>query len=790
MRLATTMWGGQMCPMIPVMTRKPSQWMDKFSNDRSEQISKGYIRFFEPDLLVQTAPGQLDIVGVSSEPGWSARHRYFDLNDIVRKDVGLPADLNVGTNIVHLYRQMFADEFQFRKRIEPNIYHFSKGSSDDVAFFEAAYGCFPKDEQLSYIRSNYVEAFAATEKAPAFETWLELASGQAGYPLHYTVRDAEISYADRSSPAIFIFDPAKGIDLVDFWNFRLFTRNVLPVNIKWLEKSRDFIIRAIKYNHRPLPTNPNGVMINTTIHIGRSLDIKGVLERLNLSAAELPDGSVSSQDWYEPIWREPATDDRIFRPGASVVSTKSRQVQLTPTDDDPISIRFPMQAPDFDVHHRGAGPCFVNVVKLRQYRSEKKIADTVPAATFASRDVYPVRGHDQFVSREGYVTFHAFAHDDAYLRLPSPNGAIISWLATKSIEAKPSDAGRVAEQVVASVGGLSGTMILRERPILEQLNKMARSRTEWQDGSADEYSDKTAPVQVWLQILKPINKKLFGKWKTLDRLVEDGILQLGLSPRCPHCTQENWYSLDSVGNEVSCARCLKHFPFPQGLPTRELFKYRVIGPFATPGYARGGYAVALALRFLEDELDSMSQFTFSTGLELKHENDIFETDFFAWYGKDRFGKAASDPIALVGECKSLGSEAFREKDFTRLRELGSLLPGSFLVAATLKDELSPDEVEGLRSVAIWGWSQIQPNPLIVLTGVELFGEGPLSHVWEQGGGARSAAMNVHRHIFDFTTLADATQQGILGMTSDEVADARYRRSATPTAKRARLKKEK
>lgn len=70
-----------------------------------------------------------------------------------------------------------------------------------------------------------------------------------------------------------------------------------------------------------------------------------------------------------------------------------------------------------------------------------------------------------------------------------------------------------------------------------------RSRREWNDGSADEYADRTSSVPDGLQTLKPFQKKVFGGWKTLDRLVADGILRLGLAPRCPHCTQETGTAL-------------------------------------------------------------------------------------------------------------------------------------------------------------------------------------------------------------------------------------------------------
>lgn len=786
MRMATTMWGGMMSPLIPVMKRLPAEWNDKHLPYGPQQISRGYIRFFEPDLLVQTKAGQLASLGLSEEPSWSANRRFFNFDNLIRKDHGLAADLNVGMNISYIYQRLFKNEFQFKKRVDPAIFYFSEGPSDDTAFFEVAFGYFPKS-QLSYSKLKYEQALDAKRKPPTFETWCDIAKG-AGFPLYYTVRDTELRF-DRSDPSIFIFDPSKPTDLIDFWNYRLFTRDVLPVNVNWLAKSRDLILRAVRQNHRPLPTNPNGVMIHTLIEVARSLKIEDVSTQLDLASANLPEHSVSMRGWYEPIWREPQADERVVRPSAVTITQKSRQVQLTPSGDKGIMLQFPVQSPDFDFVQRGEGPSFVNVVKLRQYQAQKSIAEALPAATFSTRDSYPTRGLDQFVSREGYVTFHRYSHDDAYLNLPSPKDAITSWLEARSITAIPSDAGRVAEQVIASVGGLSGTNILRERGIVEQLNSMARSRREWKDGSADEFTDRTASVLDWVMTLRPIQKKTFGKWKTLDRLVADGMLRLGLAPRCPHCTQENWYSLNDVADQLSCARCLKTYPFPQGNPDRKLFKYRVVGPFATPGYARGGYAVALTLRFLEHELSSMNAFTFSTGLELQHAGGKSETDFFAWYGKDNLDRASRDPVTVVGECKSFAAESFKAVDVVRLRELATLLPGSIIVAATLKDEFSPTENKALRALAKWGWTQLQPSPVIVLTGRELLSEGPLANAWKESGGTRAATAERHGYIFDLVTLADATQQAVLGMSSEEVAVSRYKRSRALASRRLKLQKE-
>ncbi|USA60222.1 hypothetical protein NCF85_08820 [Qipengyuania citrea] len=785
MRLATTMWGGLMCPIIPVPRRLPAHWKDEFSKTKPIELAHGYLNFFEPDVLVQTEADQLERLGLGDDQSFGKR-RYHSLDAVIRHDVGMDPELNVGLNMCNRYEHLFTTEFQFAKIVKPRILQFHEGPKAATTFFEAAFGLFPRDNVLPYFTDVYRQTLGAEDATPSAQTWLELIEGRAGYPLHYTCRDMDLQTGQRSSPSAFIFDPAKPSDVIDFWNFRIFTRNVMPVNSHWLAHSREALAEFVRRNFRPLPTNRNGVMIHSAVHVGRSLDFEAVADELNLAEFDLPKGSLAFQSWYHKIWRSWDDEEKFARPVASILSAAERDVQLTPTGNDRITIRYPSLAPEFDGGTIGIGPKWINTISVKQYISKPDIAQVLPSAGFESRKHYPTVGAgDEFVSREGFVTFHQFAHDEGYLELPSPMQAIQSWLAAEDIEAKPSDAGRVADQIIESVGGLGGTHAFRDLSIVEQLDKMARRRRDYSDGSSDEFEDRSAPVSDWLRVLKPLEKKTWGRWRTLETLVNRGMLKVGVSLECTHCTQKNWYGLDDLKTTLRCSRCVKEFPFPQGNTKKAPWAYRIVGPFATPHFARGGYTVALALRFLDDELGSLSEMTYSTGIELTKNGITREADFLAWRSTDGVGLAPRNPITLIGECKSLGADTFKEEDLENLKELGALMPGAYLVAACLKTKLSADEVARLSELAAWGWSQQRPSPLIVLTGLELFGDGPFSHVWEKAGERAKAAIERHRHIFDFPTLAAATQEVHLAMEPDQVDDLRYgpRRRARVARKR-------
>jgi len=229
---------------------------------------------------------------------------------------------------------------------------------------------------------------------------------------------------------------------------------------------------------------------------------------------------------------------------------------------------------------------------------------------------------------------------------------------------------------------------------------------------------------------------------------------------------------------------LKEFPFPQGNTKSARWAYRVVGPFATPHFARGGYTVALALRFFDDELGSFGEMTFSTGIELNKDGVSKEVDFFAWRSSDGVGRASRNPVTLIGECKSLGIDSFKSEDIENMKQLATLIPGAYLVVASMKNQLSIDEVQRLQDLASWGWSQTTPSPLIVLTGLELFGDGPFSNDWEKAGGRAKDAIGRHNHIFDLPTLAAATQEVHLAMDPETVGNLRYgpRRAAWKSTK--------
>ena len=782
-RLATCLWGGTMCPLIPVMDTVPEPWlthdvastMHPTSPRTPEGLTRGHLETFEPDVLVETASGQLDRVrSTKIAPKFALRSGR--MAELVRSaDPWRAPYFDVGLGMDAIYEHLCRTEYQFQRREQPSVMLFAEGDGPSNSFFEVAYGMFPESERMRHFAESYRYSLNA-ETAPAgMDAWKRIESSGVRYPFSFSNLHVQ-GGINVGAPRLFVFDPCTGTDVIEFWNFRLSGNRVIPFNSRWAGDAKDFFWSTIRENDRPLPGAPD-LRAGVILHYGRSADMGRVDRALDLACPEAPAGTmVIGGQWTLPY--SAARGSQAGGPGPAMLSVKREEIRVGPICEPGPEARHhvlvPTLSPEFSAESNAGETAWVNVAQVRSRGEDTPFAELMPSAAFNDyTTAFTTRRHGRSRTHEGWVSFHGRPHRSGILPLPTMREAITGWLARQGLEPAPSDAGRVANDLIQSVGGIGRMALFADRGTIEFFDKMARSR-HGRGGGEDEFPERTASIG---QIRAFLEKRKQGRPSDrvdLNSFVAASALRLGVAVRCTHCTKENWYALDDLTYTNRCDRCLKSFDFPQGaIPRQSNWKYRVVGPFATPNFAQGAYSVALTLRFLKNSIASRGGFTFSTGVELKSGLQTRESDFFAWcrsLGGGRF----PDLATVIGECKSLGSEAFAASDIERLKNLAGWFPGAFLTAATLKDSFDPGETTALRELAEWGWRLGRgrmtepPSPLIVLTGRELMCATNHHDAWREAGGNFPELLKRYRGARNPVDLAKATQEAYLQFQSNEI----------------------
>ena len=775
MRVCTCLWGGVFNPIIPVCKTFPDAWnLPPFSNPTASELANGYINFFEPDVYVEAEDGLSNDLNIKKfELSFTVAR--VSLLDAILQDIGDDVERKgLGLDIFGVYKTLYDREFKFVTRGEKRPVLFEDIAPEDEPFFEAACGGFPSTGQLSPIARAYQDAFAPHVLKATPGNWAKSVREGLRFPLYFTRHELERSGDGVDEPVVFVVDPESPLDLVDLWNLRIFCKRVIPINYRWFTELSELIKEFILANHRAIPRHPQGMMTHTTVEFARSIGEARAQSLVKDGGLDsLPIGSWQFKLWYHRIWSVDR-EDFVWRPRRLRVRSKARDVDVVLTGEGrERRIRFETLAPEFASTFGNSASGWVNVLRLRDFRSADGLALSLPNDYDPAKTRSMRIGGSIIPSREGLVLIQEYKGHREYLGVLTGREALTNWLSQHSLTAEISSAGRVTEQVLASLSGLRNARILAHRETLLLLDRMAKSVRTYENGMSEEYPDRAAAATEWTTLIARRGQESPLARVTLDEFIAAKVIRLGLSIECSYCTNANWYGLGDLAEDVECTRCLRKFAFPQGRINykNSPWKFRVVGPFSVPNYADGAYATVLALRVFAECIGSDSSVTYSPGLNLQRgDSRIGEVDFLLWFRRGSWIGESDETLTVFGEAKSFGDRCFQQKDVERLRAVADLFPGSFLVFAALKPSLHDDEKVLIGALARWGRETLDDGrpraPVIVLTGNELFAEWRLENTWRDLGGQHAQFVGpAYIRLDNLWNLADATQQLYLDLPS-------------------------
>lgn len=769
----TCLWGGMYNPIIPFMEKTPSWWSrDNFRSAKARDIIEGYLKFFEPDFIIEAEKGLGKKLGLPDEV-------ITDINSF-RFDESFPGYNEIrGLNVFGIYKELYQKEFKFVQRHKHNIVLVKPKTERLRLFTSCIFGNYPRKKSLSYIAMGYQDAFDPRKIILDSGQLKEIYNQPYGSPLNIGCEYLDVSYSDHEDPMVFILDASQPRDLIDFWNLRTYKKRIIAIPIQWLETLSEFCKKIAIGNHKPLPGNHHGVMIGTTFLFSRSLT-KETIEIIKSTLQVEKKGAVVTQDWYPHFWEK--TPDIIWSPNRAVLTASENKQEVT-VDDKDRGIKFNNISPEFIERYSSASR-WANIIHLREEIDKNEIATVFPASL--RNPSFPnlcLLNNRMLSNTEGLITYQDKKSWYENWNVLNGTSAFIKWFKTQRIDAEISSAGKTLLQVMKSLQGFWGTHYISHPKVIERLNLMAcklSKSTETVDGQQKEYLGRTVNFHDFKREIHEIEEDdittKFWKEKVLESLIKYNVIKLGLKVKCTICEHRNWFSLDFLKYDLVCENCLKTFSFPQDNPSNRAinWSYRVIGPFAKPDYAQGAYTSAMALRFFNDlDRGLSSSLTWSTSLELKLESgQKSEADFLLWYQRKRIRRNNYNVELVFGESKSFAKDSFEEKDLKNLQNHAKNFPGSILVCATLKDKLDADEKEIIAKTALWGRERtplgITRAPLIVLTATELFSQLMSGYMllWKQKGGMRAKLIEpAYIQEDNLRVLADLTQQVYLDLPS-------------------------
>lgn len=756
-RINTCLWGGIFNPIIPFFKRVPSWWERYgFRFENAKQIINGYLDFFEPDFLVEAEEGLADGFGYDSE-------RVLQLTDILEKS-GEERWNKVGLSVHDLYSELYQEEFRFELRHQRNMVHVEPKERAFAGFVAANFGSFPTQEDLGYFEHNYKDIFNPEHKLLDATVLLELY--QSGFSSAVGVGCAKlrIDFQDLGNIRLFILDAKKSRDLIDFWNLRALHERIIPIPVQWIEDLSPFCKKLILDNYRPLHDDHNKTMSRLTSMFSRSIPENDIEEIRGNYLYVDKKGANTIQMWYPSIWGKKS--ENVFRTTRPTLEAEKKNMDVQISTDNP-EIRFDPLFPEF-ANEYGNKFRVANVVRLQDWSYTDQVTTVFPCNH--KNPTFPKFrfGIEQplLPTTEGLVIFPKYRDSSEQWNLVDGTTAFNQWLNDKQVSATLSDGGRATQQIIDTLGGSWAVSYLAHKAIIELLDEMSR-RPVTKTAHYKEFENK---------IGKAIGNE---RWKRgiFENLVERKVVELGLELRCSKCSKWSWYSITQLDYSLTCSFCLKQFDFPITNPIgskHARWAYRLVGPFALPKYADGGYAAALGIRFFQFVISRRHRaaVTWSSGQEMTLPiGEKIEVDFMLWYQREET-LALNYPTEIVfGEAKSFGKEAFTPEDVNKMKMLAQAFPGSTLVFATMKEELSQEEIKRIRKLAQWGRVYIKDRrqtraPVIVLTGTELFTEMYLEESWKEKGGK-------HKNLIgpgwvrteNLRVLANLTQQLYLGMPS-------------------------
>lgn len=733
--LNSVLWGGPYNPIIPLYQIKTKRWRKDAFRKTARDINLGYIQAYDPDILVCDfdPPDYIKNLGL----------RVVKSNKILPTKEN-PNTFSFGIGFIDILSWIYHEYFRFVQKDPINVV-FPKIPARNPEFWASWFGKLPDKYYNDLMKSGYKEALdISTPKARALKKILK---PRTLFPRRIMQHELDtISRGGFSNENIlFYLDPSDFLDVVDYWNLRATGRSVLPAPTTMTNNDffkgivEDFIKAsfwtnrynpAIKYRANIIPATSQ-----------KMEDARDFVTSLDLEKDDDGTNPILLHQGYPRIWDEWARGKDHVDPH-DVYFESEKEVDLTQAND---RILLPASMPEHIKASYTGSPIVSNEVSYNIYGDLEKYAEVFPKVygeslerTLSSIGTFK----DWRIGKNGLVRLVDSSRAISW-ELPLAENVFSAWLKDNGWNFRLSSSGKLAKELNKQIEGWAYGLANKE--LIELIGEMAVSI----DG---EGRDKT------VAFIKSRMKEIFGDEKRLEKFIELNLFSLGVSAKCPNCQRNSWYDLEDLHNLLNCTKCLQDFHAIDSL-SESNWSYKTVGPVSVPNYAEGAISVVLSVEFFSERRMSSIQTTpvYSFNATKTSTGKNLEADFAFLWRESVFGEIA-DGVAF-GEAKTFNE--FKKKDFNRMKSIAKSFPGAVLVFSTLREELTPFEIQEIKKITRVGnkhWKLERPvNPVLILTANELFSLHSPPYCWNE------KEQKIYRDSYGIYGLAMATQQKYLGI---------------------------
>lgn len=733
------LWGGMYNPLIPCYKSLPKSWSErKTKNETAVKVIKGYIDAFDPDFFINFSGYSSSKLGIDKE-------KIVSSDDII-KSFKIDHAPTISTGVCEIADQFIYDEMRFIRKTPVRFINPVFSGRHDL-FLSSIYGDTGEISELFH--KNYLDPSDVNEEEINISNYLDFLSNE--YMFSRRVGAQYLEQRTRG-PVLFFMDATKPIDVIDYWNLRAAGWSAYPIaKQSATEKTvNNLSIDIIENSFQPYRYNDK-MYHHASFIKSRSTseeDLSNFAQSLAIKNAPKGKGpKYTFQHWYPRIWNEWARKNSGEH--VNPVFSETKEIELKDGENE---IRFKAISPKFDIFNvNSSEPRYAVEIDSKVYGHEELLADVIPlGGENLSRAIAKYSIREWRISKTGPVYLPHHRGWGISYEVPFAEPVMTAWFKDLGWEIALSPSGKIAKQMISQLGGPSGIMYLKHEKLIKLFSELNSKGFINENLFKGKVSEIVNEEDVW------INRDEFIK-----RLLDKKIFQLGIQLKCPVCSQQSWYSPDTFSGIVQCTSCLNEYNIQTIALDEKKWAYKAFGTFGLPKQAYGSYSVLLTLDFLME--DHHERVTPILSFDGKKGTKSIEADLCLLSEKDFVDETHQEII--FAECKTYNK--FEKTDIDRMKTLGNEFPGSALVFSTLRTQLTEKEKRLLKPMVNNGrknWKSEKPsNPIIILTGTELFSNQGIPYCWKDKPGKAGELSTGNFWVKNLTDLADATQQIYLDM---------------------------